>query len=133
MKSRCRAVGSGAFLGRRAAQAFASAMSLPDNSRFAGRPPALVPLGRALKVAGVLAQPIEVAVESRDQLREAGAEARTRCCLGVRIEKDVVALPQPRWRARAFQRSEDNGKDALAESCRLLHVPVADFGARRGR
>ena len=131
MKSRCRAVGSGALLGRRAAQAFASRISLPDSSRFAGRPPA-VPLGRALKVAGVLAQPIEVGVESSDQSGEAGAEARARY-LGLRMEKDVVEVPQPRWRARALQRSADDGKDALAESCRLLHLPGADFGARRGR
>ncbi len=81
----------------------------------------------------MLAQPIEVGVESGDQLREAGAEARTRCCLGVIVKKDVVALPQPRWRARALQRSADNGKDALAEPCRLLHLRVADFRACRSR
>jgi hypothetical protein len=33
---------------------------------------------------------------------------------------------------RALQRSADNGKDALAESCRLFYLPSADFG-RRGR
>ena len=38
MKSRCSAVGSGAFLGRRVAQALASAISSPDSSRVAGRP-----------------------------------------------------------------------------------------------
>src|SRR5262249_31753071 len=53
--------------------------------------------------------------------------------LGVRMEKDVVEVPQARWRTRALQRSAVNRKDALAESCRLLHLPGADFGARRGR
>ena len=80
----------------------------------------------------MLAQPIEVGVESSDQAREAGAEARARH-LGLLIEKDVVEVPQARWRARALQRSADNGKDALVESCRLLHLPGADFGARRAR
>src|SRR5262249_46688817 len=49
------------------------------------------------------------------------------------VKKDVVALAQSWWRARALQRSAVNGKDALAESCRLLHLPGADFGARRTR
>jgi hypothetical protein len=49
------------------------------------------------------------------------------------MEKDVVALPQLRWWARAFQRSADNGKDALTESCSLLRLPGADRGACRGR
>src|SRR5215831_12175199 len=49
------------------------------------------------------------------------------------MKKDVVEVPQARWRACALQRSAVNGKDALAESCRLLHLPCADFGARRGR
>src|SRR5215831_1842451 len=49
------------------------------------------------------------------------------------MEKDVVALPQSRRGTRAFQRSAVNGKDALAESCGLLHLPGADFGARRTR
>jgi hypothetical protein len=65
----------------------------------------------------VIAQPIKVGVESGDQLREAAAEARTRCCLGVIVKKDVVALPQPRGRARALQRSAHNGKNPLVESC----------------
>src|SRR5262249_24154111 len=89
-----------------------------------------IPLARALKVAGVLAQAFEVGIESRYQAREAGSKARTRCCFGVRMEKDVVEVPQDRWRARALQRSVVNGKDALAESCRLLHLPGADFGSR---
>src|SRR5262249_25521092 len=91
-----------------------------------------VPLDRAMKVAGVLAQPIEIGVESRDQAHETGAEARTGC-FGVRIEKDVVAVPQTRRRARALHRAAVNGEDALAESRRLLHLPGTDFGARRGR
>ena len=33
----------------------------------------------------------------------------------------------------ALQRSADNRKDALVKSCRLLHLPIADFGARRVR
>src|SRR6516225_9759180 len=49
------------------------------------------------------------------------------------MEKDVVALPQSRWWARALQRSLDDGKDALAEPCRLVHLPLTDFGACRGR
>src|SRR5262245_61622549 len=49
------------------------------------------------------------------------------------MEKDVVEVPQV-WRgARALKRSAVNGKDALAESGRFLHLPGADFGARRGR
>src|SRR5262249_15575296 len=46
---------------------------------------------------------------------------------------DIVALPQSRWWARALQRSQDDGKDALAEPCRLVHLPLTDFGACRGR
>ena len=65
------------------------------------RPAARVPLDCALKVAGMLTQPIEVGVESGDQVRKAGAEARTRD-LGLLIEKDVVELSQSRWRAHAF-------------------------------
>src|SRR5262245_30751800 len=80
----------------------------------------------------MLAQPIEVGVESRDQVGEASAEARVQCLL-VLIEKDVVALPQLRWRARALQRLAIHGEDSLAESCRLLDLPRADFGACRGR
>src|SRR2546430_13869790 len=58
--------------------------------------------------------PLEIRTRrATDQLREAGAEAPIRCCLAVLVEKDVVALPQLRWRARAFQRSADKGKDAL--------------------
>src|SRR5207247_6439215 len=51
----------------------------------------------------------------------------------VRMEKDVVEVPQARRRAHALQRSAVNGKDALAKSCCLLDLPVADFGARRSR
>src|SRR5262249_39326906 len=67
---------------------------------------ARLPLDCTLKVAGVLAQPIEVSVESGDQFRKAGAEARTRH-LGLLVEKGVVKLPQARWRAHALQRSGD--------------------------
>jgi hypothetical protein len=79
----------------------------------------------------VLAQPIEVGVKSGDQARETGAEARIRY-LWVLIKKDVVEVPQAGRRARALQRSAVNGKDALAESCCLLHLPGADFRTRRG-
>src|SRR5262249_933058 len=127
MKSRCRAVGSGALLGRTRHPRLCLGNIVPGQQpvRWTATP---VPLDGALKIAGVLAQPLEVGVQRRDQLREAGAEARTRCCLGVRMEKDVVALSQLRWRAHALQRSLDNGKDSLAESLRLLRLPGADFG-----
>jgi hypothetical protein len=45
----------------------------------------------------------------------------------------MFALPQLRWWARALQRSAVNGKDPLAESCRLLHLPGTNFGTHRGR
>src|SRR5262245_39753278 len=80
----------------------------------------------------MLAQPIEVGVESSDQAYQAGAEARVRS-LGLLIEKDVVEVPQARWRVRALQRSANNRKDALVESCRLLHFPGADIRVRRTR
>ena len=63
----------------------------------------------------MLAQPIKVGVESRDQARKAGAEARIRYPW-VLIEKDIVAVAQLRWGVCALQRSAVNGKDALAES-----------------
>src|SRR5262249_17364261 len=50
----------------------------------------------------------------------------------VLVEKDVIEVSQPRRRARAFYQSAVNGKDALAKSSRLLHLPGAVFGARRG-
>src|SRR6516162_5426300 len=68
------------------------------------RSTARVPLGRALKVAGVLSQPCEVGVERSDQTREPGAEARARR-FGVQMKKDVVEVPQPRWGPRVLQRS----------------------------
>src|SRR5262245_8857714 len=49
------------------------------------------------------------------------------------MEKNVLEVPQARWRPRALQRSAVNGKNALAESRCLFHLPGADFGARRGR
>src|SRR5262249_45552213 len=52
--------------------------------------------------------------------------------LWVLIEKDVVEVPQARRRTRAFQRSAINRKNALVESCRLLHLPRADFRTCRG-
>src|SRR5262249_26751337 len=80
----------------------------------------------------MLAQPIEVGVESIDQTRKAGAEARTRH-LGLLVEKHVVEVPQTRWWAHALEWSAVNRKDALVEPCRFLHLPVADFGPRRTR
>src|SRR6516162_11746170 len=68
------------------------------------RPTAAVPLGRALKVAGVFAQPIKVGVKTCDQSFEAGAEARI-FYLWVFVEKDVIEVPQAWRRARALQRS----------------------------
>src|SRR5262249_10544674 len=53
-----------------------------------------VPLHCALKVAGVLAQPNEIGVQSLDQLREAAAPAGTRCCLGVIVKIGVVEIAQ---------------------------------------
>src|SRR5262249_58653710 len=93
-------------------------------------PAAAVPLGRALKVAGVFAQPIKIGVKTCDQSFEAGAEARI-FYLWVFVEKDVIEVPQAWRRARALQRSAVNRQDALAQSCRLLHLPGANFGTRR--
>jgi hypothetical protein len=53
--------------------------------------------------------------------------------LRVHMEKDVVALSQLRRRARGLQRSAVNRKDALSQARRLLHLPGANFRARRGR
>src|SRR5262249_34672805 len=49
------------------------------------------------------------------------------------IEIDVVEDLQARWWAHALEWSADHRKDTLVESCRLLHLPCADFGARRTR
>src|SRR5262245_18686711 len=78
----------------------------------------------------VLAQPIEVGVESGDKFRKAVAEARAQN-LRLLIEKHVVEVPQARWRVHALEWSADDRKDALVESCRLFHLPIADWGKRR--
>ena len=55
-------VGAEASFGRRAAQVFAAPLSVPDNNRLGGSA-AYVPLSRALQIAPVFAEPIEIGVE----------------------------------------------------------------------
>src|SRR5271165_315099 len=52
-------------------------------------PAARIPLGRALQIARVLAQPVEIGVERLDQERQPRAESRA-VRLRLRIEEDVV-------------------------------------------
>jgi hypothetical protein len=130
MKSRCRSVGSGASFGRRASHALASATSLPDSSRFGGRPPA-APLGCAHEQPRVLAYPADVGVQGRDEPGEAHPEAGARR-LGLAIEVDVVEILKLRRRRATLQLAANDGEDALRKAHGLLHFPAADRGRCRG-
>ena len=94
------------------------------------RPPGLVPLERALEIAGMLPKPVEIGMERPDQLLEAGAEARSRHRRLV-IEEDIVQGLKPRRRPRVAKRKADDRKNTLAEPRRFLALPIAD--GRNGR
>ena len=94
------------------------------------RPAARIPLGRALQIARVLAQPVEIGVERRREPHQPRAESRARKSR-LRVEEDVIEGGKLRRRARVLERATEHGKDALAEPNRFLDLPGAGLGASR--
>ena len=94
--------------------------------------PARFPLRRALQIARILAEPVEIGLEGLRQRSEPGTEAGTRP-LGLRIAEEVVETGKLRRRLRVPEGASQHRDDALAVPDGLIDLPGADVGLGRRR